>query len=89
MNKETWKKVNKILWKIAKVSFAIMLIAYIALMTYAIDNLQKDVYNLTKRVYELEQNTEPNDFFITYCDKYGNTTRQIHYTVDEDPSLTW
>lgn len=87
--KETWRKVSKILWKIAKISLAIALIAYIALMTYAINDLQNDVSKLTRRIYVLENTTKPSDFYITFSDEYGTTTRQIHYKMDDDPSLTW
>ena len=89
MNKESIKKVSNILWKIAKIFFVITLVAYIALMTYAINDLQNDVYNLTRRLYTLEHTTTPNDFYITFSDEYGTTTKQIHYTMDDNPSLTW
>lgn len=87
MNKESIKKVSNILWKIAKIFFVITLIAYIALMTYAITDLQKDVYELTKKIDRIEQ--YPDNFYVTFCDKEGNSMKQIHYKVDEDPSLTW
>lgn len=89
MNKESIKKVQKVFRTIAKIAFVITLVAYIALMTYAINDLQTEVNGLYRKLNEIEERSEPNDFYITFCDKYGNTTKQIHYTVDENPSLTW
>ena len=87
MKTETMKKIGRITIKVVKVLVVIILIGYIGLMTYAINDNQNTINRLYSRINKLEnKGIDIEDLYIQYNTKDGGT-HQIHLIVDQNEGL--